>query len=306
MKCTHVILWMKRNFPILLVFLCSLLVTLGRTKQSYFLMKTTPVSLILAGILVPSLAMAEPQRQERRKMKPDAEDRRAHLRHFAEAWKAADKNSDGFISLDEFSAMPRIQKLPENKHQQLFERLDKDGDGKLGRDDLRRLGRDQDGPPPAMKRLWELDTDRSGGVSLEEFKAGELFQKLTPDRQLAIFQRLDTDGDGVVTHKDKPQPPFGPDGTPERQKRGLKLENPSPPIPARSMIRQLDQDSDGAIDFHEFRAGTAVRTLSEDEQEDRFEALDRDNDQKITPADFPPQDTPMKPKPSPDQEMSGN
>ncbi len=283
-----------------------LMVISGRTKQSYFLMKTIPVSLILAGILAPSIAMADPQGPEGRKMKQDGDDKRRHQRHFAKAWKAADKNSDGFISLDEFSAMPRVQNLPEDKHQQLFERLDKDGDGKLGPDDLRRLGRDQDGPPPAMKRLWELDADRSGGVSLEEFKAGELFQKLTPERQLAIFQRLDTDGDGVVTHKDKPQPHIRPDGSPERQKRGPKSEQPSPSMHPRAMIRQLDQDGDGVLTFEEFRAGAAVQSLSEDEQEDRFEALDRDNDQKITPADFPSQDSPMKPKPNPDQKMNGN
>jgi Ca2+-binding EF-hand superfamily protein len=208
--------------------------------------------------------------------------------HFAQAWKAADKDGDGFISREEFSEMPRVRNLPEEKLQRLFERLDKDGDGRLGRDELRRMGRSPDGPRPAMRRLWELDADRSGGVSLEEFKAGELFRKLPPERQLEIFRRLDTDGDGLITPKDRPEPPFKRDEARPREKRGPGPDRRMPnPADSRAMIRELDQDGDGALSFEEFRAGPAVRDLSEDEQEDRFEALDRDGDQKITAADFP-------------------
>ena len=79
-----------------------------------------------------------------------------------EVWKLADADHDGFISKDEFAAMPRIQNLPEEKRETIFKRLDKDADGKLSKEELSRFGRSQDGPP--MQRLWELDTDQSGGV----------------------------------------------------------------------------------------------------------------------------------------------
>jgi hypothetical protein len=134
-----------------------------------------------------------------------------------------------------------------------------------------------------MQRLWELDVNKSGGVDLEEFKAGHLFQKLPPARQTEIFQRLDTDRDGVITPKDKPEPPF--------QRGGGKPHPPRPddpqPDPHR-MIRQFDKDGDGGLAFEEFRAGPEVRNLSEDEQEDRFEAMDENHDQKLTAEDFPP------------------
>lgn len=209
-------------------------------------------------------------------------------RPFLEAWKAADADNDGSISKAEFARMPRILNLPEEKRGQLFDRLDKDDNGKLGREELVHFGKPRDGSPDQpLKRLWELDSDKSGGISIDEFKAGHLFMKLPPDKQQAVFGRLDTDGDGVITPKDRPEPPFKrPDGK-QRPNR------PDGPLPENEggpgqINRKLDVNGDGSLSFGEFRVGPAVKNLTEDEQEDRFERLDRNGDQKISPEDFPP------------------
>lgn len=208
---------------------------------------------------------------------------------FFEAWKAADSNRDGFISKEEFSLMPRIQNLPEEKRADLFSRFDKDADGKLSRDELGRMGKpSRDGnPDQPMKRLWELDADKSGGISFEEFKAGQLSKKLPAEKQQAVFSRLDTDGDGVITPKDRPEPHFKrPDGKPRPNRPdGRPPEKDGGPEPIN---RKLDVNGDGALSFDEFRVGPAVSHLTEDEQEDRFEMLDRNGDRKISPEDFPP------------------
>ncbi|MES2920892.1 MAG: EF-hand domain-containing protein [Verrucomicrobiota bacterium] len=250
-------------------------------------MKTIPVSFLVAGMLLPAVCLAQPPEPPKDPPSGEKGERRGPQRDFMEAWKLADTDHDGFISKAEFNAMPRIMNLPEEKRENLFKRLDKDADGKLSREELAPLNKPRDGQDKPMKRLWELDADKSGGISLAEFKAGQLFMKLPPEKQQEVFRRLDTDGDGVITPKDKPEPPFKrPDGKPH-PKRG-EGEHPDDGDKPGQINRKLDLDGDGALSFEEFRKGPAVKNLTEDEQEDRFELIDRNADHKISPEDFPP------------------
>jgi len=234
-------------------------------------MKTIPVSFLVAGMLLPAVCIAQSPEPPKGPPADEKGEHRGPPRPFMEL---ADTDHDGFISKAEFDAMPRIMNLPEEKRENLFKRLDKDGDGKLSREELAPFGKPRDEKDAPMKRLWELDSDKSGGISFEEFKAGQLFMKLPPARQEAVFHRLDTDGDGVITPKDKPEPPFKhrPDDGGERGQ----------------INRKLDLDGDGALSFEEFRKGGAVKNLTEDEQKARFELLDRNGDHKISAEDFPP------------------
>lgn len=213
--------------------------------------------------------------------------------------EAADTDRDGFIAKAEFDAMPRIMNLSEEKRANLFKRLDKDGDGKLSRDELAPFAKPHDGGADRpMKRLWELDSDKSGGISFEEFKAGQLFMKLPPQKQQEVFHRLDTDGDGVISPKDRPEPPFKrPDGN-HHPKRG-DGDHPDDGGERGQINRKLDLDGDGALSFEEFRKGPVVKNLTEDEQEDRFELIDRNGDHKISAEDFPPPPPKEGPPPPP-------
>ena len=182
--------------------------------------------------------------------------------------------------------MPRVSPLSDDKRAKLFERLDKDGDGKLSHDEIRRNSAPTRGarPEPPVQRLAELDADQSGSVSMDEFMAGPLASKLPPERIERIFQRLDQDGDGQITPSDRP--PAGP----PRRNRGPngRGDRPGPPEkPARPMMFQsLDVDGDKWLTFDEFRAMPGIKNLGEDTQEDRFEALDQDGDGKISPSEF--------------------
>jgi hypothetical protein len=230
-------------------------------------MKAIPVSLLLTGLFIPVMAHAQPEPPE---MEAGGEDRGPRPDGPDRGWRQADKDGDRKISRAEYDAMPRIQSLPVEKRDMIFKRLDKNEDGFLDPREFGPMGRRREGGPP-MRRIWELDTDKSGGVSLEEFRLGELFKKLPPEKLEEIFHRLDTDGDGQITPKDRPEPP---------PRRG--------PGGPGQMIRDFDTNADGAVTFEEFRKAPAIEKLSEDQQEDRFEKMDRNHDHKIDAQDFPP------------------
>jgi collagen type III alpha len=117
---------------------------------------------------------------------------------FMERMQGMDKNEDGKITKDE---------LPE-RMQNMFSRLDTDGDGSLDKKELesmatRMRGRGQPAGPGAgqgggrpragaegglMQRFTSMDKDGDGKLSKEEM----------PERMQAMFDRLDANSDGAV------------------------------------------------------------------------------------------------------------
>lgn len=256
-------------------------------------MKTIPVSLVLAGSMLTAWSLPAPPDEsqpgeapmaaEKRPGPPDGERRFKRQGGGAEFWKRADKDGDGFVSKEEFFALERVSKLPEEKREKIFERLDKDGDGKLSKEELTKFG---DGPPNGFPRLPELDVDHSGGVSFEEFKASDFVKKLPPEGQEALFKRLDRDGDGQITPKDRPAEPPHREGREGRD--GRDGEGGGPDGGLRQTLRTLDANGDGAVTFEEFQKAPFAEKIGEDALEKRFEKLDRNGDKKLTAEDAPP------------------
>lgn len=202
-----------------------------------------------------------------------------HRKFFGDFIRKGDKDGDGAVTPAEFASMERVTNLPEEKRQEIFKRLDKNGDGLIKADDLPK------GPPRGRgPNLKELDRDHNGSVSYEEFLTSAFVQKLPEERRRRFFDRLDRNDDGKLSPADRPR--GGPGG-----RRGGADRDP------QALIDRLDGDKDGSVSFEEFRKAPWIAKLGEDEQEDRFEKMDRNDDLKLDAADFPP---PPKPEDKPD------
>ena len=83
-------------------------------------------------------------------------------------------------------ATAREPGIPSSK--QLFNRLDKNKDGRLGLDELK---------PKSERRFMRLDTDKDGTVTSGEIDTW--LQALAERRKQRILDRMDGNGDGAVT-----------------------------------------------------------------------------------------------------------
>lgn len=122
-----------------------------------------------------------------------------------ERLSGADTNEDGSITLDELTAFKR-DGGPHGTREDLFARLDKDGNGALAEDEL---------SAQLWERLSDADTDGDGNITLEELTA------FTPDRPSGprhgghgdgggrgdcdVFARFDENDDGLLTADELPE-----------------------------------------------------------------------------------------------------
>jgi len=187
---------------------------------------------------------------------------------FVTMLRGLDKDKDGAISLAEFSAGERVGRLPEEHQKRLFERLDKDHDGHIRRDEI-----------PRGKGGWEgrgrpFDPNADGKVSFEEFIKNPRVAALPEPQQREIFNKMDRNGDGFLSPEDRMGPRPG-------EEPGRPRDHGFPPL------GDLDTDKNGSVSFEEFRNSPRMKDQDEDKQEDAFEKLDRNGNGEIEREEFP-------------------
>lgn len=158
----------------------------------------------------------------------------------------ADSNNDGVLTRAEFDA----------GQQALFARLDANNDGQLTREEGRAQRAMQHGGRRGHRggpgfELARADANNDGNITRDEFLA----------RPIEMFDRLDTNHDGVIQASERPQRPQRAEG--ERGERGG---------PGREGRPNIDSNNDGSISRAEFLAGGDAR----------FQRMDANHDGRVT------------------------
>jgi len=136
-------------------------------KKSVILMGATALAIAVAAVAGQASPRGERAALNFADMDVDGDGRltAADLEAFrADRFARIDSDGDGAVTLEEFSA--RASADAAERAGRMFERLDADADGRLGRDVLERRGR---GPDPRM--IERFDTDGDGALSEDEFDA---------------------------------------------------------------------------------------------------------------------------------------
>lgn len=173
--------------------------------------------------------------------------------------KRADQDGDSVVTLAEFRVLPRIAALAAEKQEALFARLDKDKNGSIDRSELP-AGRARRPGPGSLRKL---DRDGDGQVDWAEFQVGPLGQRLPEERRRAFFDRLDRNGDGVLSAQDRPA------------RRGGR------PGPGGGFDR-FDTNGDGVLDLDEFEAAAPFRKRPAEQARKRFAAIDQNEDGRVS------------------------
>ena len=120
----------------------------------------------------------------------------------------ADLNKDGRISKEEFSKHPPFEKIPVERRDKMFKRFDHNSDGFIDRKDGRH-GAGRMGPRgekyPRL-RLNDLDLDKSGALSWEEFRKSPSLQNLSKEERRKAFQKFDANKDDELSSKELRSP----------------------------------------------------------------------------------------------------
>jgi len=129
-----------------------------------------------------------------------AEYQRQHMAHETAKFKAADKNSDGFLDKDEFGAFefPEIDDAVEDAYaRSIFESKDTDKDGSLTLEEF--YPHDAEDMP--HEDFKKLDKNGDSVISFQEFANGlkGMGLNLTNQEEASLMKRFDHNGDGVIS-----------------------------------------------------------------------------------------------------------
>lgn len=137
-----------------------------------------------------------------------------------------------------------ISKSEKEKLGSIFKKLDKNGDGKLSRDEIldgyeEHFGKFLD--EGELDQLFnDVDTDKSGFIDYSEFIVASMSSKknLSEEKLTAAFKMFDSDGSGTISK--------------EELSKVLSSSNQISDETIETILAEVDKDNSGEIEYNEF------------------------------------------------------
>lgn len=197
------------------------------------------------------------------------------LKAMEKRFQKLDTDQNGSISKDEFQDNERLKSASAEQIDKLFNRIDKNSDGQITRQEMR--------PLPMPKRP-QFDFSKHGPLDFEAFSKLPRVSRLPGGMKQRLFKRLDSNEDQVIDQSDV-------------SSRGQRrFQNRKDDSSRRINWKELDKNEDKQISFEEFFAHPRHQSLGEDKAEDLFESLDKDQNGVLSTEERPRSGKKEKPK----------
>ncbi len=145
-------------------------------------------------------------------------------------------------------------------------------------------------PPPKPPSFETLDSDTSGALSLDEFKAGAP-KGTDSSKSEELFKAIDSDSDGSVTQEESDAFKAKAEKAQQQlqsflfglQTQGASKASETEESDETDIFAQLDANSDGSIAKDEFLSALSSGTQSSSDMLSKlFEAIDSDKDGEVS------------------------
>nr|XP_022330789.1 calmodulin-like [Crassostrea virginica] len=220
---------------------------------------------------------------------------------FREAFSLFDKDGDETITTKELGTVMRSlgQNPTESELQEMIQEVDVDGNGTIDFDEFLQMMakkmKDTDSEEELKSAFKVFDRDNTGFITGPNLRVvmTNLGEKLTDEEVEEMIREADADGDGLINYQEYREAfnlfDKDGDGSITTSELGVVMRSLGQEPTVReleNMIKEIDEDGNGAIDFDEFLHMMAKKHAEcydpEEELKEAFQVFDKDGNGYIS------------------------